>query len=255
MRVRVPAIGDCGIIVKSCGTSKEYFLFSLLMAQKDKVQGRIRIKIRENGPYNIIAHIDVFFQIFFLTKISRYFNFFTCFLLEAAVRQPSVKSCSCGVGRIREILLIAIYLQATTMIALCYRITFFRTSPHVCFYVFVKHGLLQQAIFVCLLLVTPKQNIVNFLLFFIEYYDSLQLEFIYLFFCFFGFTGFTQSKQPFRNVHQKQFLTRSLLGIFPMFYPVANVLELQNFMNAYSQEHLLMADADKNVCDKQLDLR
>ena len=39
-----------------------------------------------------------------------------------------------------------------------------------------------------------------------------------------------------------------------MFYSVANVLRLRNIKNGYSQKHLLMADSDKNVCDKWLDL-
>ena len=50
-----------------------------------------------------------------------------------------------------------------------------------------------------------------------------------------------------------------------MFYSAANVSELQNFRSFYahtsikislsiSQEHLLMADSDKNICDSQLGL-
>ena len=89
-------------------------------------------------------------------------------------------------------------------------------------------------------------------IFFLTCYDSLQLRFIY--YCLFSFTGFTQLKQLFRNVYLKRFPTRSYLNIFPMFYSVANISELQSFRNFYSQEHLLMADSDKNVCDKQLDL-
>ena len=75
-----------------------------------------------------------------------------------------------------------------------------------------------------------------------------------LIFVFFWFSGFTQLKQLFRNVYLKPFLARSLLKILLMFYSVANVSELQNFRSVYSQEHLLMADSDKNICDKQFDL-
>ena len=39
-----------------------------------------------------------------------------------------------------------------------------------------------------------------------------------------------------------------------MFYSAVNVSELQNFRSVYSQKHLLIADSDKNICDKQLDL-
>ena len=57
MRVCVPITGAYGISAKSCGESKEYFLFST-------VNGSIRIKIRENEPYNIITHIDDLKDIF-----------------------------------------------------------------------------------------------------------------------------------------------------------------------------------------------
>ena len=110
-------------------------------------------------------------------------------------------------------------------------------------------------IYVCLLLVTPKWNIgyPNWICFyFTEYYDTLQPRFIYL--PFFGFTRFSQLKSLFGNVYSKRFPTRSLSRIFPMFYSVANVSELQFFGSVYSQEHLLMTVSDKNICDKQFDL-
>ena len=56
------------------------------------VNGSIRIKIRENGPYNIITYIDDLKDIFsdedFIMS-----QLFTCFLFEVAVRWSSVKSC------------------------------------------------------------------------------------------------------------------------------------------------------------------
>ena len=59
------------------------------------VNGSIRIKIRENGPYNIITHINDLKDIFPDEDftISR---LVICFLFEAAVRRSSVKSCSYG---------------------------------------------------------------------------------------------------------------------------------------------------------------
>ena len=57
MKVCVPITGVCGINAKNCGTSKEYFVFFT-------TNGSIRIKIRENGPYNIITHIDDLKDIF-----------------------------------------------------------------------------------------------------------------------------------------------------------------------------------------------
>ena len=110
-------------------------------------------------------------------------------------------------------------------------------------------------IYVCLLLVTPKWNIgyPNWICFyFTEYYDTLQPRFIYL--PFFGFTRFSQLKSLFGNVYSKRFPTRSLSRIFPMFYSVVNVLELQFFGSVYSQEHLVVAISSKNICNKQLNL-
>ena len=57
MRVCVLITGVCGINVKSCRTSKEYNLFFT-------VNVSVRIKIGENGPYNIITHIDDLKDIF-----------------------------------------------------------------------------------------------------------------------------------------------------------------------------------------------
>ena len=72
------------------------------------VNGSIRIKIRENGPYNIITHIDDLKDIS-PDEDSTMSYLVTCFLFEAAVRRSSVRSCSCGFLAYKRAVLLAFF--------------------------------------------------------------------------------------------------------------------------------------------------
>ena len=79
------------------------------------VNGSIRIKIREDGPYNITTHIDDLKDVvrcaiwYYLYNLKNVENTHEGVLIlvklqaEAVVRRSSVKSWSCGVNRISEI--------------------------------------------------------------------------------------------------------------------------------------------------------
>ena len=96
------------------------------------VNGSIRIKIRENGPYNFMTHIDDVKDIFPDKD-----------LLVFCQNQLLGPALSKGFSSLDMSYFIGIfvgdqYLQATIMLVICNGITFHSKSSHVCFYIFIK---------------------------------------------------------------------------------------------------------------------